>query len=537
MASTMQFVDQVSTHRFPSTTSSYRPANRASSMQSSFHQNNKPEKAKNGCKRKYQDSTKHDGSRFKRRGREHQNRHDFVNLNTYEDIGDVIEVAFNHQHLSNRNTSAVWHCLSKMITNSGNFQKQHQERHLSQLHHKLNTLLTLTTYGSEEYTPMQLNQTALSMAKIIKAVRFHGNEQTSYHQVFWDLLIGRGMKRKESLFRGITYAAVPLLRRFDPQGYSSIVYACAIADVNPTFRGSTLFECVADGIIALGDLGSFQPLNLSNIVWAFATAKVCHRHLFDKVAHEVVDHRDLRDFKEQALSNILWAYATARVPCPLLFKKVADKVVAHNHLGLFKPQALSNIVWAFATAQVSHESLFDKVAGEVIARHNLRSFNSQDLSMIVWAYAVAKASCPPLFEKLACEVFARHDLGYFNPQALSNIVWAFAKANVSNISLFDKVAGEVVERRDLRSFKPQDLNNIVWAYATAQVSNVRLFCKVAGELNACRELESFDPRYLSSIVSSYAVAKVSAPVLFEGMAYAVLARRDELAYREISTIL
>ena len=513
MVNSMQLVDRASAHQFLSAASSYHTADRASSTQSSFHLNDKTNEANNSSKIEDHDSTKNEGSRFKKQGNRHQNRHNFVNLNQYKDISGVIEVAFNHQQLSNRNMSAVWHRLSKIITDSGYFQKQHQERYRCQLCHKLNTLLSLTINGLKEYGPIQLSQTALSMAKIIKAVRFCGKGQDlKYHQMFRDLLIGRDAERKESLFQKIASAAVPLLQKFDPQGYSNLVYACAIAGVNPMLKGRTVFECVADAIIALGDLGSFYPLHLSNILWAYATAKVFHHHLFDKIAYEVIASRDLRHFnpqlltnivwayasakishhglfdkvayevieyrdlgyfKPQTLSNILWAYATARVSCPLLFKKVADKVVACKHLGVFKPQDLSNIVWAFATAQVPNDTLFDKVADEVISRHRLLSFNSQNLSNILWAYVTAKASRPRMFKKVAEEVFAYHDLKSFNSQAVSNILWAYATSGFVKSSLFTSMASRVVAL--LHKCNSQDITNIAWSYAVANVDAPVLF--------------------------------------------------------------
>lgn len=78
-------------------------------------------------------------------------------------------------------------------------------------------------------------------------------------------------------------------------------------------------------------------------------------------------------FKPQNLSNIIWAFATAKIPSTLLFDNVAYEVIEYRDLKSFKPQNLSIIVWAFATAKGVDRSMFEKVATEV-SRRDLRSF-------------------------------------------------------------------------------------------------------------------------------------------------------------------
>eukprot|EP00956_Cyclotella_meneghiniana_P039435 scaffold171830_cov20-Cyclotella_meneghiniana.AAC.1 len=63
---------------------------------------------------------------------------------------------------------------------------------------------------------------------------------------------------------------------------------------------------------------------------------------------------DLNSFKPQNLSNTVWAFATANIQHPNLFKKVGDEIVAMNDLKSFNPQNLANTVWAYASANVQH---------------------------------------------------------------------------------------------------------------------------------------------------------------------------------------
>ena len=350
-------------------------------MGASYHPNDDANRVDSG-KRQYGDFIENYGRSCSKKQRSQY----FPNLNDCETIEEVVYAAFEYQHLSPSNMAAVWTRLSRLLVQA--IQARSYLREQSDLHQKLNILTDRTMSGIEAYRSNQLAETALSMAKIIRAVRSCGNgRETKYHQIFHDALVGRDMERKQRLFRAIASAAVPLLPQFDPRGYSNLAYACAIAEVAPKAGGISLYDHIADAIMVLEDLRAFKPQTLSITLWAYATAKVSHTRLFDKVAYEVIEYRRLSSFKPQGLSNLIWAYATAKVSDRCLFEKLAEEV-AFRHLGPFKSQAISNIVWAFAASNVSHPLLFQKMGDEVASRH-LKSFNPQTLSNIVWVYAKA----------------------------------------------------------------------------------------------------------------------------------------------------
>ena len=141
LANLKQLENQASTNGVPSALS---PCNL----------NDKTNRASDRSKRNHHDSTKNDRSSFQRRGDGHRSSHDFVNLNEYGSIGDVIEVAFKHQHLLPQNMSAVWHRLSRLMTASNHSPNQQQERQHYQLRDELNTLLSRTIHGLKEYGPI-----------------------------------------------------------------------------------------------------------------------------------------------------------------------------------------------------------------------------------------------------------------------------------------------------------------------------------------------------------------------------------------------
>jgi predicted transcriptional regulator len=83
-------------------------------------------------------------------------------------------------------------------------------------------------------------------------------------------------------------------------------------------------------------LSSFNPQNIENIVWAYATLDVQHHALFEKMGDHIDDLNDLNLFK--SIANILWAYASLDVQNPALFRKMGDHIDDLNDLISFKPQ-------------------------------------------------------------------------------------------------------------------------------------------------------------------------------------------------------
>ena len=107
-------------------------------------------------------------------------------------------------------------------------------------------------------------------------------------------------------------------------------------------------------------LPSADERALSNVAHGMAKARIPSRNewaaLFDAVAAEAAA-RGLGAFNPQELANTVWAYATAGHASPALFDAVAAEVAARG-LGAFNPQNLANTVWAYVVANVPSEALF-----------------------------------------------------------------------------------------------------------------------------------------------------------------------------------
>jgi len=199
----------------------------------------------------------------------------------------------------------------------------------------------------------------------------------------------------------------------------------------------------------------FEPQELANTAWAFATAGRATHALLDAVAEESAGR--VREFNPQELANMAWAFATAGHAAPALFDAIGRE--AAERVRQLNPQNLANTAWAFATAGHAAPALFDAIGKEAAGR--VRELNPQDMSNTVWAFATAGHAAPALFNVIGKEAAGR--VRELNPQGMSNTAWAFATAGHAAPALFDAIGMEAAGR--VRQLKPQALANMAWAFA------------------------------------------------------------------------
>ena len=152
---------------------------------------------------------------------------------------------------------------------------------------------------------------------------------------------------------------------FNSRAHSNVAHGVAKSGLQlPEVKA--LLTAVAEVALRSG-LEGWAPQALSNLIWAYATARVRADALFAAVEREVASSpRGLDSYEAQNLSNLAWAYATAGVQADSLYAAIADAALRRKLRG-FSPQNLSNIVWAYATAGRRTDSLFSSAAAAVTA--------------------------------------------------------------------------------------------------------------------------------------------------------------------------
>jgi hypothetical protein len=271
-----------------------------------------------------------------------------------------------------------------------------------------------------------------------------------------------------------------------------------------------------------------KPQELSNTIWAFATAGVRSETQVNLVKY-LADVLDVGDgqffghsFKPQERSNIAWALATLHSKRgsssssssssstttendnddnPILRATEDDGIVRNlrwvaksliENIVSYKPQEISNSVWAFATVGFGYDEacgtnshndyihvttddpgrdkaiIFDAL--EVIAENAIKRldrFKAQELNNLAWGFARLghrSEKAERLFVGVAKELVQR--TWQFKPQDIGTTLWSLATAGCYDYEAFNAGASRL-NIRQIRTFKPQEMSNTVWAIATA----------------------------------------------------------------------
>jgi len=272
-----------------------------------------------------------------------------------------------------------------------------------------------------------------------------------------------------------------------------------------------------------------KPQELSNTIWAFATAGVRSETQVNLVKY-LADALDVgcgqffgHSFKPQERSNIAWALATLHSKRgssssstttttttttatdnddnPMLRATEDDGIVRNlrwvaksliENIVSYKPQEMSNSVWAFATVGFGYDEacgtnshndyihvttddprrdriiIFDAL--EVIAENavkRLDKFKAQELNNLAWGFARLGHRSEKA-EKLFAGVAKElvQRTYQFKPQDIGTTLWSLATAGCYDYEAFNAGASRL-NTRQIRSFKPQEMSNTVWAIATA----------------------------------------------------------------------
>jgi hypothetical protein len=418
---------------------------------------------------------------------------------------ELVHLAYDHlDTISPRGIAAFWAALPKLL-------HRRDGKSRDQFNEQLAEILCNTLENMKRYSHIDISTIAISLAKVMKQVEFHGQRSAtgSLHQNLHNLLVGINLDNKHYIFSKIAVHATPILSKFDARSLSNLIFSFGLAEYSPMDEsGCTIMDVVA--LEVMPKLQHFNSQDLSNMLWSYAKLESSNSLLFKAAGNSIVGMNDLSEFWPQALSNIVWAYATAGKSHSKLFSKFGDHIVAMKDLGQFKPQDFSNILWSFSTAGESHPKLFSKLGNHIVAMKDLSIFISQALSNIIWAYATAGKAHPKLFSKLGDHIVALKDLSIFIPQDFSNIAWAYATTLQSHPFLFKKLAHLAISRRN--DFKPQELSNLLCAYATVAIIDKHLFTSFAPAVKSI--LGKCNSQSIANIAWAYAVANVNDLVLF-----------------------
>jgi len=280
--------------------------------------------------------------------------------------------------------------------------------------------LTLSDFLYEIETKLsQMNEVNLSTAihRVAKICRSAGQSsideakrspsfphlQGAVRAALWKTmqLLGNGGGNQVPMGVACVCWAHATLRLPDPQFFAEVAYRCsphlkmfknlevanliwAFAKLQERGQGATdLFNAAAGEAMARPD--DFTVVNLSTLVWAFATSRVKHKSFFKVVARRISD--SAREAESQEIANTLWAFATSAVFDKGLFDRMGSE--AASKLDSFKAQEAANTAWAYGRSKMYHPGFFEALDRHLRSRAGshggLRDFEPQHLSMILGA--------------------------------------------------------------------------------------------------------------------------------------------------------
>lgn len=356
----------------------------------------------------------------------------------------------------------------------------------------------------------------------------------------------RAAARCNELYGAVADEAKLRFHEFKPQELANTVWAVATTGFVPGDNEEEFWDAAVKAMgdkLLVAELSSgrptspahefAQPQNVANVVWSIAKVMPggcsagARQTFFDIVARVSIE--SIGEFNPQELGNVAWSFATAKESSDPLFDSIAG--AAESKLNRFIPQNLANIVWAFATAgrgqrNAEDVKFFNAVAKESTRR--LQDFKPQEIANTAWAFATAGVRSPRLFDALAQE--SRSRLSSFSDQGIANLAWAFSTSDeaVNHVDLFHDIAAEAVGR--VPNLLPQGLANVAWSYANADLRAPKLFDAIAVEIvgpgpsTVSRRTARLKPQEFANL--AWAFAKVNyaeRPAVYEALATGMLA--------------
>jgi hypothetical protein len=281
--------------------------------------------------------------------------------------------------------------------------------------------------------------------------------------------------------------------------------------------------------IAVPCLDELDPIQLANMLWAFAKLQVCARDLFSRASNRL-KQRKVGEFDTQCLSIIAWSFATVHWRDSAAFASIAGELT--RNVCSAKPQEISQTLWAFAKSGYYNRTLFDAFGQAAVAASKHSEFKQQELSNVAWAFATAGIRCTELFAQIERAVLAQQ--AGMAPQCIANILWAFAKSGVEmQTCMFPALLEAAMVEQD--GLKLEELSAVVWA--ASQVCPHRAEFFGAAQQACVNQLSKFTANAVVNLASSFSSVQTDSPLLYIAIVRETIGRLPQLGARALCNLL
>ncbi|CAE7454005.1 rha-1 [Symbiodinium sp. CCMP2592] len=218
--------------------------------------------------------------------------------------------------------------------------------------------------------------------------------------------------REEELLQALGEEARVKLASFTVPGLICTTWAFASLRVKAPF--------VREALDQLRHSGRLEPRGCSMMLWSLASLRHDDRsELFYYSMADMVILPRARDFEAQDVSNCLWAFATARVQHEAVFQALVSQAMQSIHR--FTSQALANTTWASAKMHAREAKAMVAVAADEALRRPQRTWSSQGLVTLCWASAEVQVAPVRLLTSVTEELHSRPNA--FNDVDLATLVF------------------------------------------------------------------------------------------------------------------
>ncbi|CAE7896968.1 rha-1 [Symbiodinium microadriaticum] len=218
--------------------------------------------------------------------------------------------------------------------------------------------------------------------------------------------------REEELLQALGEEVTVKLASFTVPGLICTTWAFASLRVKAPFLREALDQ--------LRHSGRLEPRGCSMMLWSLASLRHDDRsELFYYLMADTVILPRARDFEAQDVSNCLWAFATARVQHEAVFQALVSQATQSVHR--FTSQALANTTWACAKMHAREAKAMVEVAADEALRRPQRTWSSQGLVTLCWASAEVQVAPARLLTSVTEELHSRPNA--FNDVDLATLVF------------------------------------------------------------------------------------------------------------------
>ena len=179
-----------------------------------------------------------------------------------------------------------------------------------------------TTVGSLRPRPLNPRQltsylgNARDLPELLSLQQRHGDDFNGFHiGAFWSKFKSLAHGRLGGLSDRLTPVCeqtARMLPELDARAVANVVHAFAKAELVGAGPWESVWAALPEAVRRR--LDGFNPQDLSNTAWAFATAGHASPELFNVISAEALRRR-LSGFDEQDLCNIAWAFAVFNPSC------------------------------------------------------------------------------------------------------------------------------------------------------------------------------------------------------------------------------